>query len=96
MRFQFLKIGIHDNIPPLKFVVCYLGLLKIATVINVKNDAAITKDKAALSPQQITFITVILDSECMFRLYKPLILQKSKIHNGLFGIFCPSSIVRKS
>lgn len=36
MCFQFLKIGIHDNIPPLKFVVCYLGLLKIATVIIVK------------------------------------------------------------
>ena len=36
MRFQFLKIGIYDNIPPLKFVVCYLGLLEIATVISAK------------------------------------------------------------
>ena len=36
MRFQFLKIGIHDNIPPLKFVVCYLGLSEIATVISAK------------------------------------------------------------
>ena len=50
MRFQRFKTGIQNNIPPLKFVVCYLGLLKIATVINAKNDAAITKDKAALSP----------------------------------------------
>ena len=36
MSFQRFKTGIHNNIPPLKFVVCYLGLLEIATVISAK------------------------------------------------------------
>ena len=36
MRLQALKIWIHNNIPPLKFVVCYLGFHEIATVRCVK------------------------------------------------------------
>ena len=37
--FHLLKIGIHGNIPPSKFVVYYLGFPENATVICSKNVA---------------------------------------------------------